>query len=252
MPRLIVKLGASLSGRESGVGVPATGGMPASKPDYGECSCDSTLQYALPEPLAPTACPARCPGNTEGSGDRCGGGPGTYTMNLYHVDCSAWGSTFVVALMLGIGVYVGVGIGMERRVSGSAGKPLLQQHPHYGRWVAAWAIVLDGVAFSRGASGGRRTRAGSRVDDRHKKLLDADVGADRRKSPKEKGKVQAAEGGDRESRHQKEKRAANERARPASDAAAAPDGGGGGGGADRAAARSTPSGGSGRWVHVKD
>lgn len=133
------------------------------------------------------------------------------------------------------------------------GKPLLaQQHPHYCR-PAGWAIALDGVASARGASGGRRLGAGSRVDDRHKKLLDANAGTDRRKSPKEKG--QGASCGEQRQggRQQREKRASDERARPASDAAVAPDGGAGGGGADRdAAPRSTPSGGSGRWVHVKD
>ena len=234
-------------GLESGVGVPAEGNMAASKPDYAECSCDTTLQYALPEAMAPTACPTKCPGNTESSDDRCGGGPGAFTVNLYQVDCSAWGGTFMLALVLALGVYLGVGIGMESRAGGSGGRPVLQRYPHYSRWVAGFAIVLDGVAFARGGGGGGR-RAGERAAQQAR-LLDTGGGTDRPKAPKGKG---AAESGSRQKkggRKQKEKRATDERARTPADTPAARDSGSAAP-ARVAEPKSTPSAGSGRWVHV--
>ena len=89
-------------------------GVPNAVPHYGECACDDALQFgglpALPAALPDTACPAKCLGNPTDSPDRCGGAPGDFTINVYHVDCSGWGWTLYCSSPQGSVATSGLGL----------------------------------------------------------------------------------------------------------------------------------------------
>ena len=53
----------------------------------------------------------------------------------------SWGTLWLAVLFLLIPMYVAAGV-----VLGGGG---LAAHPHYGMWVAGWALVVDGLVFSR-------------------------------------------------------------------------------------------------------
>jgi hypothetical protein len=77
-------------------------------------------------------------------------------------DTGAWGWWFVALVVLGGGLYVGVGavLGARRRRRGQAPPPPggrrggLAAHPHYGWWRSVALLVVDGIAFVRGSGGG--------------------------------------------------------------------------------------------------
>ena len=68
---------------------------------------------------------------------------------MYQVECGAWGSPFLIVLAVFLGLYIGAPIARESRSGGGAGKPLLQLHPHFLRWVAVSGLVMDGAAYAR-------------------------------------------------------------------------------------------------------
>jgi hypothetical protein len=62
-------------------------------------------------------------------------------------DASGWGWTFILLLLLGVGMYAGGGLAwnIKRR-----GMPLVRTSlPHYEFWVSTRALVMDGSTFTR-------------------------------------------------------------------------------------------------------
>ena len=66
-----------------------------------------------------------------------------------------WGWPFLGAVMLVSMLYVGGGVAATMAGGPDRGRWGLAAHPHYNRWEAAYALVIDGVAFALG----RRSRA---------------------------------------------------------------------------------------------
>jgi hypothetical protein len=156
-----------------------------------------------------------------------------------------------VVLLLGCAAYLGLGVLYAQKVLGrtvaggggtAAGKlklGALSIHPHAGWWAELFALVCDGMAFSRGggnAAAGRRG-VGARV-------VEAGGGSlKKEKEKKEKGgKEHSSSPKSKEKKAKKEKvEALAEPLQPAAAAAAAPA---------SVAAEGTAAGGGGRWVHV--
>jgi hypothetical protein len=129
--------GAFYVGLESGVGVPNA------RPGYAECACDLAI-LGGGAPIPATECPAKCPGAAPGSTERCGGAPGSWSINIYRVDCtgSVWGTAFVLTVVIASALYVGGGVAYNYKTNRAV------VHPHHEQWRALQGLVRDGVVFS--------------------------------------------------------------------------------------------------------
>ena len=79
-------------------------------------------------------------------------------MIISEIVCSAlWGWTFIGAVVVGGGGYLGGGVMWGRRVgrTGAGLKP----HPHHDEWGNLQALVNDGIHFARGGSSRPSTAA---------------------------------------------------------------------------------------------
>ena len=139
-----------------------------------------------------------------------------------------WGWAFLLAVFVGAGLYLGIGVAYGKRRRVAALGPL-GAHPHAQLWLAVAGLAADGVAFAgrggrgRGAArggtpGGPGAAGGGKAKKRAKKERKADK-AKRSGGPEGHGQPLLAE------------------------AAAPPEGG-------RGAAAGTAAGDGGRWVHV--
>ena len=87
----------------------------------------------------------KCPANPE---QWCGGG---CAMTVREVVCS-WGTPFLLVAMFGGFGYVAGGIAYAAK---TRGKPqALQSHPHYGMWLEAHGLAMDGLEFARARARG--------------------------------------------------------------------------------------------------
>ena len=77
------------------------------------------------------------------------GGAGNLGMQLLPPS-NGWGTTLLVMLLLFGAGYVGAGVMFGVRTSGKSG---LVAHPHYGKWVELYGLVVDGGLVIRSASG---------------------------------------------------------------------------------------------------
>lgn len=78
----------------------------------------------------------------------------------FDAECGGmWGLTVVIAAGLGAAVYVVGGIAYGRRTKGSNGPPL-EVHPHFVQWQELYALIMDGVAYSRARLQGRKPTGG--------------------------------------------------------------------------------------------
>jgi hypothetical protein len=129
---------------------------------------------------------------------------------------------------LAAALYFGGGTAYRRLTRGAKGWDAL---PHAGLWRELWALVSDGVAFSRarasGGDGGLRKCQDVGSATKKERLLEPDVDSSKR--------------GKREKREKREKRKRKEAPwQPEDSAPAALEG----------VPKTTPSGGGGKWVHV--
>lgn len=126
-------------GLESGIDVPNA------RPGYAECACD--VQFSASPPLDASACPAKCPGAAPGTADRCGGAPGTWSINIYRVECTSdWGGALLLTLLVCVIVYIGGGVGYNIKAKGVT--PGLSALPHRELWINVAGLVVDGVVFT--------------------------------------------------------------------------------------------------------
>ena len=156
------------------------------------------------------------------------------------MNASAGGWHFVILVALMAAGYTGGGVAWGWRVRGKKGRPSLQLHPHFPRWLEVAALFEDGVAFSRSHAHrskaspdiGRRSR-GAGGDDT---MEAAEQQVKKSKSTKTKTKT----------KHSKTPHDANEplvEKETGSTSPRVPP-------VDTAPAVGTPAGGGGRWVHV--
>lgn len=149
---------------------------------------------------------------------------------------TSWGGSFLVALGLLSGGYVGGGVYSNRGTAGPRGA--LAGHPHYSRWLEVRALVGDGLSFSRAVVQGAGT-GGSPARQQRERLLEV--------GHKEGGRVSSPkEGGKKEKKKQKkwEGRETEGDAGVAfgdTEHAAVPE---------QPPAAGTAAGGGGRWVHL--
>eukprot|EP01052_Picozoa_sp_SAG31_P020019 SAG31_NODE_1486_length_8148_cov_6.234439_2_plen_298_part_00 len=158
----------------------------------------------------------------------------------------AWGTPFLVALMLALGVYLGGGVAFRVRTAGAA--PSLRSHPHFSLWQEIRSLCEDGLAFARSCGNTKPRPAGGGSSMRAPLREDNARGEGWRSSPKRDG------GGGKQSkkeRREKENRRDRKQTEGEGDAAApaavvvvaVP--------VPRAApAAGTSAGDGGRWVHV--
>eukprot|EP01051_Picozoa_sp_SAG22_P003203 SAG22_NODE_153_length_17315_cov_69.981935_7_plen_387_part_00 len=227
----------------------------------GECAGASAKPYVEGKCLGKAKC-GPFPANNgneydgKGKGDPC---PGKSKHLGIAVRCCpasgcpvGGGAEFVIALGLLAAAYIGGGIGVGVK---QQGKPVgLAAHPHHGRFVELGALVHDGVAFARSngrvkAGGGGRpagsapsTKAGPAAPSSGSPMDAGKSGS----SKKSKGRGSGSKG--KKSKGEKQEKllpggVSGAAASPAAAAPASPASEGG-------AAKSAPSGGGGRWVHM--
>ena len=155
-------------------------------------------------------------------------GHGTVAPKYLVTGCppSRWGTTFIIAVLLGMGIYIGGGTAWGGRTRG-AGQGL-GAHPHYKNWLSLRALCEDGLQFAKAR---RRQPKG------YKQVAEAaDEGA-------RKEKRRSSKGAKKEKKEKKREREAKAQEAPGGEAAAP-------GAAAPAPAAGTAAGDGGRWVHV--
>jgi hypothetical protein len=99
-------------------------------------------------------CDTKCPGD---GGQMCGG---VWFVSVSKCESSAWGGYFLAAFVVGIGLYVVVGLALGKnkgRGARAGGQGwVLAAHPHYDVWKEVGALFTDGVNFAKGAPRRRR------------------------------------------------------------------------------------------------
>ena len=179
--------------------------------------------------------------------DAITGGAGNLGMELLPPS-SGWGTTLLVVLLLVGAGYVGGGVMFGMRMSGKSG---LMAHPHFGKWVELYGLVVDGGLVIRSASGhsgstkrqsARDPEGGYRFITETEPLQPAQRDRKKSSAAKEKKQKAATKSGDKRN---KKKRVEQSRASSATAAEAAQP-------SVETPSRSKVSaaGDGGRWVHV--
>jgi hypothetical protein len=177
----------------------------------------------------------------------CGGG---CAIAVSENVCS-WGMPLIIVLFVGLGFYVGVGIGWAVRTKGSAVSA--QSHPHMVIWREIYGMAMDGVDFSRSklglgpVGGGRGRDANNRLLQKPSKSSHGvtDSGAERKKS--RKGEKEGSSGSGKSKGEKKQKKETKEKSSKVESVAAEVETASGG---DSTGTKSTMSGGGGQWVHI--
>jgi hypothetical protein len=172
------------------------------------------------------------------------GGPGNLGMALLPPD-SAWGSSFLLLLVLGGTAYVGGGVLLGRRVSGKYTG--LAAHPHFQRWMELKGLVTDGGRLLQGKQGWRpRSKDAVTGYDRIPEQPGMPPRAEDTKVVKKgaaKGKREKGKEKENLGKEKEKGKGSTVEARGKPDSAAVAV-------VDRAGPKTTPSGGGGKWVHV--
>ena len=146
-----------------------------------------------------------------------------------------WGTTFLMALVVFLVGYVGVGVGYSMRTSGAPAS--LRSHPHWARWQELRSLCTDGMAFAQ--SGGSTPPAGRGVRQplgtEEGRARDATKGKAKTKKDRSASDTKGVRG-------KKDERRGNFSESGATVEAATP--------AVHGAAAGTVAGGGGRWMHV--
>ena len=125
----------------------------------------------------------------------------------------AWGTPFLVVVVLGLAVYLGGGVALRVRTAGAA--PSLRSHPHFGEWQELRSLFEDGLAFARSrgkrsnprpGGGGGSVRAPLREESG--RGTDEARGDGRRSSQK---RDSAGGGGEKQQKKKKERREKEQR-----------------------------------------
>ena len=104
-----------------------------------ECFCATTLS-TFPATASPSAsCNMPCAGGV----GICGG---SNFVSVWKVECSAWGSGFLIAIGVVVAAYVGGGTAYNTQIKGLRGKAAF---PHLVLWQEIAALVADGVSYTR-------------------------------------------------------------------------------------------------------